>query len=76
MSKIAGLKSIIEGAPRAEAPQSQPKRAGKRDDPDYTQISVYICKQPYHEVKRRLIGSGQDFSELVNQLVVEWLQRS
>jgi hypothetical protein len=78
MSKFAGLKSIIEGAPRAEAPrpEPQPKRAGKRDDPDYTQISVYIRKQPYHEAKRRLIGSGQDFSELVNQLVVEWLQRS
>jgi hypothetical protein len=79
MSKFAGLKSIMEGAPRADAPRPEPmpkRRAGKREDPDYTQISVYIRKQPYHEVKRRLIGSGHDFSDLVNQLVGEWLLRS
>lgn len=77
MSKFTGLKSIIDGSPRAEEsrPEPKPKRAGKRDDPEYTQISVYIRKEPYHEVKRKLIGSGQDFSDLVNHLVVDWLQR-
>ena len=78
MSKFTGLKSIIEANPRSEelTPEPKPKRVGKRDDPHYTQISVYIRKEPYHEVKRRLIGSGQDFSDLVNQLVSEWLQAS
>ena len=78
MSKFTGLKSIIDANPRSEelTPETKPKRVGKRDDPNYTQISVYIRKEPYHEAKRRLIGSGQDFSDLVNQLVSEWLQAS
>jgi hypothetical protein len=77
MGRFSDLKIINEPSPRPEAipihPEPKPKRVGKRDHPDYTQISVYIRKQPYHEAKRKLIGSDQDFSDLVNDLVASWL---
>lgn len=78
MGRFTGLKAIVEGEPRAEpaaAEPVKPKRIGKRDHPDYTQISVYIRKNPYYEVKRKLIGSDQDFSDLVNHLIEDWLKR-
>ncbi len=77
MGRFSNLKTINEPAPRSEEAQAEPetkqKRAGKRDHPDYTQISVYIRKAPYHEVKRMLVGCSQDFSDLVNELIEGWL---
>lgn len=77
MGRFSDLKVIREGAPRSEElprpPEPKPKKVGKRDHPDYTQISVYIRKQPYHEARRKLIGTGQDFSDLVNELIAKWL---
>ncbi len=78
MGRFSDLKIINEPSPRVEPspaiPAAKPKRVGKRDHPDYTQISVYIRKQPYHEAKRKLIGSDQDFSDLVNDLLAAWLR--
>jgi hypothetical protein len=80
MGRFSDLKIIHEPSPRAEVmaapvpiPEAKPKRVGKREHPDYTQISVYIRKQPYHEAKRKLIGSDKDFSDLVNDLLANWL---
>jgi len=79
MGRFSDLKIINDPSPRPEnapAPSElKPKRVGKRDHPDYTQISVYIRKHPYHEAKRKLIGSDQDFSDLVNDLVANWLAK-
>jgi hypothetical protein len=78
MGKFTGLKTIVEGEARIDdaTPQTplRPKKIGKRDHPDYTQISIYIRKTPYHNVRRRLIGTGQDFSDLVNELIERWLR--
>ena len=78
MGRFSDLKMINEPSPRTEVlptpiPVAKPKRVGKREHPDYTQISVYILKQPYHEAKRKLIGSDKDFSDLVNDLLANWL---
>lgn len=81
MGRFSDLKIINEPSPRAETmpvpaaavPAAKPKRVGKREHPDYTQISVYIRKQPYHAAKRKLIGSDKDFSDLVNDLLANWL---
>ena len=85
MSKFKGL---IDAANSREntAPQSAPvvmptkrrggRPRGKRSDPDFEQITAYIRKQTHHGVKIALLqeGRGQEFSELLENLLAEWLQ--
>lgn len=47
---------------------------GKRSDPKYTQVSAYIPKDLYRRVKVELVSRDQNFSELVSQLLQEWLE--
>src|SRR5579883_1849382 len=53
------------------------RRAGKRSDPAYKQISVIMRKETNRLASRKLedIGSEMDFSELVEKLVSDWLKR-
>lgn len=48
---------------------------GKRSNPDYEQVTAYIRRDTYTEVKIALLQQGEDreFSELVEQLLTEWL---
>ena len=48
---------------------------GKRSDPDFEQVTAYIRKQTHQHVKIALLqeNQGQEFSELVENLLVEWL---
>lgn len=56
-------------------PQKQGRPRGKRSNPDYEQVTAYIRRSTYIEVKVALLqsGQGQEFSELVEVLLVEWL---
>jgi hypothetical protein len=49
--------------------------AGKRSDPKYTQVTAYIQSQTYRNVKVALLldGNGQEFSELIEDLLSEFL---
>ena len=48
---------------------------GKRSDPDFEQVTAYIRKETYRQTKIALLEQSQwsDFSELVEQLLTEWL---
>ncbi|MDJ0902783.1 MAG: hypothetical protein QNJ55_28675 [Xenococcus sp. MO_188.B8] len=48
---------------------------GKRSNPDFEQVTAYLRKQTYRETKIALLqlGESQDFSELVEKLLTEWL---
>jgi hypothetical protein len=48
---------------------------GKRDNQEYTQASAYIRKDTHRRVKAALIleGKGREYSELVEELLNEWL---
>jgi hypothetical protein len=50
-------------------------RGGKSSDPDYSQYSVYLRKQTRKKVNRALddADNGQDFSDLVQSLLEQWL---
>jgi hypothetical protein len=52
------------------------RRSGKSADPDYTQITAYIRRETHAAAKVALIqgGGGRDFSELLEELVAEWLK--
>lgn len=49
---------------------------GKRSDPDYEQVTAYIKKETYRQVRMALLQQpdSQDFSELVEQLLDDFLR--
>jgi hypothetical protein len=47
--------------------------AGKRSDSDYKQVSAYIRKDTHFKVKLALLQEGGEFSELVEELLGEWV---
>ena len=47
--------------------------AGKRSNSDYKQVSAYIRKDTHFKVKLALLQEGREFSELVEQLLGEWI---
>jgi hypothetical protein len=66
--------------PPAETPKAVitvvPKgRGGKSSDPNYSQYSIYLRKAVRKKVGRALDDddTGQDFSELVEELLEKWL---
>lgn len=71
---------VLEPSSREEAPAATRNRGrprGKRSQNDYVQTSVYVRKQTHREVKLALLQSddARDFSELVDELLVRWLNR-
>jgi hypothetical protein len=72
-----------KGQPEEESPSvsTPPKRGesvrtvGKRSQGDYTQVSAYVRTQTHRNVKIALLqdGAHEDFSELVERLLAEWL---
>ncbi len=58
-----------------EAPtvQATKRRGGRRSDPNYRQALAYIHKDVDKEVRRRLLDDKRDYSELVEDLLRNWL---
>jgi|GEM_PF-4643421 len=51
-------------------------KRGKRSDPAYEQVTAYIRKETYRQVKMRLLAQdGGDFSTLMQALLEAWLTR-
>lgn len=46
---------------------------GKRSKDNFTQVSAYIPKDTHRKVRAALFDDGRDFSELVAELLAEWL---
>jgi hypothetical protein len=71
-------------APPSPAPMVSPvtkkrgRPSGKRSDDDYVQTTAYIHKDRHKNVKIALLklGNGQDFSDLVDDLLAEWLKKN
>lgn len=74
MSKFQGILDSHKKPNPTEAP-TKSKTKGKRSDPDYEQVSAYIRKETYRQVKIALLQEEEkrDFSELVEALLSEWL---
>ena len=66
----------LPGAPFPDAKGVGRKgRSGKSSDPKYSQFSVWLRKDTRKKVGRALddADTGQDFSELVQDLLEKWL---
>lgn len=50
---------------------------GKKGNPDYNAVTVYLKKETHHGAKIALLKTSdkRDFSEFVDDLVREWLNR-
>lgn len=57
------------GAPK----RGRPVKGAKRNNPDYEQVTAYIKRQTYKQVKIRLIEEDKEFSELVEEVLSAWL---
>ena len=76
MGKYDALTPIVESSsPReTERTSSKARRVGKSANrQEYRQISVYIRRDLHNAAQRTLIGTEDDFSDLVNRLVQSWL---
>lgn len=82
MSKFRGIFDARRAQDTEDA-QQPPKRGrgrpkgsagGKRDDEHYTQASAYILRKTHKKVKAALIEDEKEFSELIEELLTEWLE--
>ncbi len=46
---------------------------GKRSDKTYTQVCGYVKLATYKEVRKLLIDEEQEFSELLQELLDDWV---
>ena len=85
-SKFAGIfqNNLVEEpqAPERIEKHATPVKAlgrppGKRSHPDYKQYSVLLKKQTHRQVTNILrdLENGQDVSELVQQLLEQWVKK-
>jgi hypothetical protein len=89
-SKFSGALAKLKrppSPPAATRPDPPPQEAarsrgkgrppGKRSDPDYQPTTVLLRKQTKRTASRLLedAGTGQDLSELIEQLLAEWIQQ-
>ena len=70
----ASQSPAVEDLP-SEPPMQRRRRVktGKRSDPSYTQVGCYIPKELNSKVKVKLVGDPRDFSDLVAELLDNWL---
>ena len=73
------VEAVAPPSPAPFAPPLAKKRgrpSGKRSDREFVQTTAYIHKDTHRNVKIALLKSGtdQDFSELVDTLLAEWLK--
>ena len=78
MGKYDALTPIVsDSQPRTTVePARKTRPLAKSRNPEYRQISVYIQRSVHDEALRRLIGNPDDFSDLVNRLIAEWVARN
>ena len=67
-----GLRHPGQGGVEAEPPVA---RVGKRSNPAYRQISTYVRSDLYRSVKRELLMEERDFSDLMDELLADWMSR-
>jgi hypothetical protein len=53
---------------------TQRARSGKRSDPNYRQITAYV-RRDVHDKVMQTIYRRMELSELVDELLAEWLKK-
>ncbi|MEN9226042.1 MAG: hypothetical protein Q6L60_09630 [Thermostichus sp. HHBFW_bins_43] len=66
--KIPDSKPVLEPLDRSENPRPKPNSS------EYVKLTAYIPKETHRAVKRILLESDQDLSELIEALLTQWLR--
>jgi hypothetical protein len=74
-AELLGEVGIGAAAEPAAAEVPAPAKVGKRSDPSYRQISTYVRSDLYRSVKRELLMDERDFSDLMDELLGDWVSR-
>ena len=74
-NKYAAFVDATQPAEKAERKARTPKGTAKRDDPDYKQALAYVRRDTHKRVMGALIEDEREYSELVEELLTEWLKR-
>ena len=53
-----------------------PKTKGKRSHPDYETVTHYLRRETKQSAQRMLVGSGQDLSDLLEELLSKWVSEN
>src|SRR5260370_37052754 len=81
-SRFAGIADIRSKLPAApEPPPHAPevtvskmgRPPGKKTDPNYVQVTVYLRKNVHKTARKLLLDDGRQFSDLVDELVSRWI---
>lgn len=79
ISNLADPESA-EAAPSPAPPVIEPvapttaRKPGKKDNPDYVQVTVYLRKDTYAAARKALFDERKQFSDLTEELVTAWLK--
>jgi hypothetical protein len=66
-ANLKGLKETATATGRA--------KRGKSSDPKYAQTSVYLQRETIKKAQVRLIEEDFDFSDLVEKLLRDWVEK-
>lgn len=68
--------SPIKGVQAGDGRRSPGRPRGKRSNAEFVQVTAYVGKGTHRDVKIALLteGAGREFSELVEDLLIRWLQ--
>jgi hypothetical protein len=71
------IETVTPPPPTVTQESKKGRSRGKRSDPNYEQVSAYIKRETYRQVKIALLqkNNGQEFSDLVEELLSEWLSQ-
>ena len=57
----------------AESPAKMGRPPGKKSNPSYSQVTVYLQKNVHRNARKLLFDDGRNFSDLVDELVARWV---
>jgi hypothetical protein len=75
--KVTKIRTEPEHSPALPPPSPKKGRApGKSTDPNYVQVTVYLRKSVHAAARKLLIDERRQFSDLVDELVDQWIKDS
>ena len=74
---VTNLRAEPDLSPALPPPAPKLRRPpGKSSDPHYIQVTVYLRKSVHQTARKMLIDERRQFSDLVDELVDQWIQHS
>ena len=69
------MDTVGEDPPRKNE-RSLGRPRGKKSNPAYAQVTVYLRREVHKAAKKQLLDDGKEFSQLVDELVMEWVLKT